>query len=80
MPVYSDYTLKLLPAVGSIAPIKNVRVKANTKHLFDSELITEINKHRKLYEKYKNSGMETNMNNFRAARFSLQKTIQRKKK
>ena len=54
---YSDFINKFMTAIDSVAPIKKVKVRANSKPQFDSEIISAIQE--KLYSRYKMSGLET---------------------
>ena len=61
---YSDFMYRFVGAVNLIAPAKKLRVKANSKLWFDSEIVSEIQRLDKLYKNFKHSGLETDNDNF----------------
>ena len=77
---YKDFTSKFLSTVDSVAPIRTVRVKANTKPWFDNEVLIAIRYRDKLYKRCKQTGTEDDIDCFKAARSSLKKMINIKKK
>ena len=78
---YQDFISKFLSAVDSVSPIRILRVKSNTKPWFDIDVLNAIRRnHDKHYKKFKQSGSDTDKNNFKHAKFSLKKIINRKKK
>ena len=50
---YQDFDTKFLPAVDSVSPIRTLRVKSNTKPLFDIDVLNVIPNLDKLYKKFK---------------------------
>ena len=58
---YSDFINKIIRAIDSVAPITKVRVKANSKPWFITEIISEIQKRGKLYSRYKKSRLEADI-------------------
>ena len=56
---YSDFIYRFAEAINFIAPSKKIRVKANSKSWFDSQIVSAIQRRDKLYKKFKHSGLET---------------------
>ena len=78
---YSDFTYRLfVGAINFIASSKEIIVKANSKPWFDNHIVSAIQRHDKLYKKFKHSGLETDKDNFKVAKMHLQKMILKKKK
>ena len=77
---YSDFIYRFVGAINSIAPSKKIRVKVNSEPWFDNQIVSAIQRRDKLYKKFKNSGLETDKNNFEVVKMHLQKTILKKKK
>ena len=59
------------------APIKNVRVKINSKPLFYSEIIIAIRKRDKLYQTYKKLGLKRDKDIIKTSKTFLQKMLHR---
>ena len=59
------------------APIKNVRVKINSKPLFYSEIIIPIRKRDKLYQAYKKLGLKRDKDIIKTSKTFLQKMLHR---
>ena len=55
-------------------------MKANSKPGFDNQIVSAIQRRNKLYKKFKQSGLETDKDNFKVAKMHLQKMILKKKK
>ena len=55
---YADLSSKLIGVIGSIAPLKQIRLKTNTKPWFDSELLERNRIRDKSRKKYKKSGLQ----------------------
>ena len=77
---YSDFIYRFVEAINFIAPSKKIRVKSNSKPWFDNQIVSAIQRRNKLYKKFKNSGLETDEDNFKVAKMHLQKMIVKKKK
>ena len=77
---YSDFIYRFVEAINFIALAKRIRVKPNSKPLFDNRLMSVIQRRDKLYKKFKHSGNETDKDNFKVAKMHLQKMILKKKK
>ena len=77
---YNDFISIFLSVIDSIAPLKSVRVKSNTKPWFDTEIFDAIQVRDKAYKRYKRFGKETDKDSFKNARFLLKKLISNKKK
>ena len=54
--VYQDFVSNFLPAVKSVAPIRTLIVKSNTKSCFDIDELTVIQNRDKHNKKFKQSG------------------------
>ena len=59
---------------------KGLRVKSNIKTWFDIDVLNAIRNRDKHYKKFKQSGRETDKDNFKYAELSLKKIINHKKK
>ena len=77
---YSDFIYRFVGAINLIALLEKVRVKTNSKPWFDNEIVSAIQRRDKLYKKFKHSGLETDMDNFKVAKMNLQKMILKEKK
>ena len=77
---YQDFITKFLSAVDSVSPVRILRVKSNTKSWFNIDTLNAIRNRDKHYKKFKQSGRETEKNNFKYAKLSLKKIINHKKK
>ena len=64
---YSDFITKLTGVISNIAPIKEIRVKGNSKSWFDGSISEAINVRDKLKKKYKKTTLPYNELNFKAA-------------
>ena len=62
-------------AIDSVAPIKKVRVKANSKPLLHIQIISAIQKRDKLHARCKKSGLVTDKDNFKTAQIFLHKML-----
>ena len=72
---YQDFVTKFLSAVDSVLPIRTLRVKSNTKPWFDIDVLNSIRNRNKHYKNFKQSGRETDKDNFKYARLSLKKLL-----
>ena len=63
--------LSLLSAVHSVSPIRTLRMKSNTKPWFDIDVLNAVRNRNKHYKKMKQSGRDTEKDNFKI-RTSLQ--------
>ena len=72
---YQDFVTKFLFAVDSVSPIRTLRVKSNIKPWFDIDVLIAIWNRDKHYKKFKQSGRETDKDNFKYARLSLKKLL-----
>ena len=72
---YQDFVTKFLSAVDSVLPIRTLRVKSNTKPWFDIDVLNSIQNRNKHYKNFKQSGRETDKDNFKYARLSLKKLL-----
>ena len=64
---YSDFVDKLMSVIDKIAPIKEIRVKGNSKPWFDGDISERIKIRDKLKKKYKKSGLQIDFENFKNA-------------
>ena len=65
-------------AIDSVVTIKTVVVEANSKPWFYTEIISAIHKRDKLHSMYKKLSLETDKDNFKTAKISLQKMLHKK--
>ena len=72
---YQDFVTKFLSAVDFVLPIRTLRVKSNTKPWFDIDVLNSIQNRNKHYKNFKQSGRETDKDNFKYARLSLKKLL-----
>ena len=77
---YSDFIYRFVDAINFIAPLKKIRVKANSKPSFDNQIVSAIHRRDKLCKKFEHSGLETDKDDFKVAKMHLQKLIPKKKK
>ena len=66
-------------AIYFVALIKKVKVKANSKPLFDLEIILVIEKRDKLYSAYKRSGLEKDKCKFKTSNYFFKRCYAKKK-
>ena len=60
--------------IDNIAPIKEIRVKGNSKSwLFDGDISERINVRDKLKKKYKKTGLQVDYENFKNTQNQVQK-------
>ena len=78
--IYLDFRYRLVGAIYFIAPAKKIRVKANSEPWLDNQIVSAIQRRDKLYKMFKQSGLETDKNNFKVAKIHLQKIMLKKKK
>ena len=71
--VYQDFVTEFLSAVDSVSPTRTSRVKSNTKPWFDIGVLNAFWNRDKHYKKFKQSGKETDKDNFKYANLSLKK-------
>ena len=79
-PAYSDFINRFMGAIDSVAPIKKLKVKANSKPWFDTQIISAIQKRGKLHASCKKSGLVTDKDNFKTSQIFLQTMLLWKKK
>ena len=61
---YSNFVKEFVAIINSVAPIKKVRVKVNSKPWFDAKIISVIQIKRQTIFRYKNLGLEMVTDNF----------------
>ena len=76
---YADISSKLIGVIDSIAPLKQIRLKTNTKPWFDSEVLEKIRIRDKLRKNSKKSGLQIDFDLFKNAQ-KLAKKITKSKK
>ena len=64
---YTDLLSKFMSIINKIAPLKQVRLKTNTKPWFDGEILERIRVRDKLRKKYKKSGLQIDFDMFKDA-------------
>ena len=77
---YLDFIIKLIDVIDSLCPSKKIRIKGNTMHWFDSEVISIVNKRDACYKKFKLLGLETDKDILRATKQFLKTPVQKKKR
>ena len=77
---YSDFTETVASVIDEIAPIKEVRVKSNSRDWFDAEINEEIERWDKLLAKFKKSRSDSDNENYKKSRNKVQHMIKDKKK
>ena len=76
---YSDFVDKLMSVIDKIAPIKEIRVKGNSKPWFDGDISEPIKIRDKLKKKHKKSGLQIDFENFKNAQKQSSNLIKSKK-
>ena len=76
---YSNLTAYLQDIVNKILPIKDIRIKGNTKPWFDNSIIDAIRVRDKLKEKFLKSKVHVDYERFREHRILVKKKIKKKK-
>ena len=76
---YQDFVTKFLSTADSFSPITTLRVKCNSKPWFDIDVLNAIRNRDNHYKKFKQSGKETNKDNFKDAELSLKKLLTMRK-
>ena len=59
---YSDLLNKISDTIDSVAPIKEIRIKNNTKEWFNNEIKEAIKIRQKYFKKFKNSNLQIDYN------------------
>ena len=67
-------------AIDKVAPIKERRIKQNSKESFDGEISAAIKDRDKLLKKFKRSRLHIDKKLYNAARYEVQKLIFNKEK
>ena len=78
--MYSDFIANVTFVIDQIAPIKEIRVKTNSKDWFDAGIREEIETRDKLLAKFKKSRKSTDHENYKKARNKVQCLINKKRK
>ena len=65
--------------IDNIAPIKEIRVKGNSKPWFDGSISEAINVRNKFKKKYKKTTLPSDELNFKAAQNQVKKLVKSKK-
>ena len=61
---YTDFIYRFVGAINFTALAKRIRVKANSEHWFDGQIMSTIPRRDKLYKKLNISGIKTDKDNF----------------
>ena len=69
---YEDFVNKLLGVIDMVAPLKEMRIKGNSKSCFDSDILEHINIRERLKKKYKKSRLQIDFENFKNAQKQAQ--------
>ena len=70
---YSDLLNKISDTIDSVAPIKEIRIKNNTKEWFNNEIKEAIKIRQKYFKKFKNSNLQIDYNFHLEAKYNTQK-------
>ena len=76
---HTDLTAALQEIVDEIAPMKDIRVKGNSKPWFDSDIMEAIRVRDKLKEKFLRTKLHVDHERFKEQRNSVQQKIKNKK-
>ena len=76
---YSDFIDKLMIIIDKLAPIKEIRVKGNSKPWFDGSISERINIRDKLKKKIKKTGLQVDYENFKTTQNQVKCLIKAKK-
>ena len=77
--VCTDLTTAVQDAVYEIAPMKDIRVKRNSKPWFDSDIMEAIRIREKLKERFLRTYLHVDYERFKGQRSSVQQKIKNKK-
>ena len=77
---YSDFIGKLTTIIDKVAPVREMRIKANSQEWFDEEIHEHIALRDKMLAKFKRSRKQCDDPNYKKARNHVQTMIKRKKK
>ena len=76
---YQTFFDKIMAVIDKIAPLKEIRVKGNSKPWFDAKVIDRIQVRDKLRKKYNKTKLQIDYNNFKNAQKTCKKIDKRKK-
>jgi len=76
---YADLVSKFMSVIDNIAPLKQIRLKTNTKPWFDGEILERIRVRDKLRKKYKKSGLQIDFDLFKDAQKTAKQITKVKK-
>ena len=77
--MYSDFLNKISDSRDSVAPIKEITIKNNTREWFDNEIAEAIKIREKYFKKFKKSNLQVGYNYFIEAKCNTQKQLKQKK-
>ena len=77
---YSNFIQKLMEVTDNVAPVKNRRIKKNSREWFDSEILEKIKIRDKLLRNTKKTRLHINKKIYKRAQYSVQNLIAKKKK
>ena len=77
---YSDFIGKLTTIIDKVAPVREMRIKANSQEWSDEEIHEHIALRDKMLAKFKKSRKQCDDQNYKKARNHVQTMIKRKKK
>ena len=77
---YSDFIGKLTTIIDKVAPVREMRIKANSQEWFDEEIHEHIALRDKMLAKLKKSRKQCDDQNYKKAHKHVQTMIKRKKK
>jgi hypothetical protein len=76
---YSDFVTKFMSVIDSICPLRQVRIKTNTKPWFDGNILEAIRVRDKLRKKYKKSGLQVDFEMFKDTQKNAKQLTKMKK-
>ena len=76
---YQDLLNKFMNVIDKIAPLRQIRVKSNSKPWFDGEISEKIRVRDKLRKKYKKSGLQIDFDIFKSAQKQARQITKMKK-
>jgi len=75
---YQDFISKIMDVIDIIAPLKEIRIKGNSKSWFDCEILERISIREKLRKKHKKSGLQIDSETIKNAQKQAQQMMKAK--
>ena len=76
---FQEFIIKLSEVTDLLCPSKKLRLKASSKPWINSETISVIRRRDKRFKKYKKSGLKTDKDHIRSAKWLFRKLYLRKR-